>query len=56
MLAVAGLALLGTIGSGLAAALKDDGQREAASITFVVTASGLALWAAGAAFCGVMAA
>ena len=39
-----GLALLGTIGSGLAVAMRDDGHRDAASITFVVTASGLALW------------
>jgi len=55
VLAVAGLALLGTIGSGLAAAMKDEGQREAALITFVVTASGLTLWGVGAAFWGVVA-
>jgi benzoate membrane transport protein len=55
VLAVAGLALLGTIGAGLAAAMKDDGEREAALITFVVTASGLTLWGVGAAFWGVVA-
>ena len=55
VLAVAGLALLGTIGSGLAAAMKDESQREAALITFVVTASGLTLWGVGAAFWGVVA-
>ena len=55
VLAVAGLALLGTIGSGLTAAMKDDRQREAALITFLVTASGLTLWGVGAAFWGVVA-
>jgi benzoate membrane transport protein len=55
VLAVAGLALLGTIGSGLATAMKDDGDREAALITFVVTASGLTLWSVGSAFWGVVA-
>ena len=55
VLAVAGLALLGTIGSGLAAAMKDDSQREAALITFVVSARGLTLWGVGAAFWGVVA-
>ena len=55
VLAVAGLALLGTIGSGLAVAMKEESQREAALITFVVTASGLTLWGVGAAFWGVVA-
>ena len=55
VLAVAGLALLGTIGGGLSLALKDDTQRDAALITFVVTASGLTLWGVGAAFWGVVA-
>jgi len=56
VLAVAGLALLGTIGSGLAAAMKDEGQREAALVAFVVTASGLSLWGVGSAFWAVVAA
>jgi benzoate membrane transport protein len=55
VLALAGLALLGTIGSGLAVAMKDEGEREAALITFVVTASGLTLWGVGPAFWGVTA-
>ena len=40
VLAIAGLALLGTIGNGLATALRDETQREPALITFLVTASG----------------
>jgi benzoate membrane transport protein len=55
VLAVAGFALLGTIGSGLAGAMKDDKSREAALITYLVTASGLSLWGVGAAFWGVVA-
>jgi benzoate membrane transport protein len=55
VLAVAGFALLGTIGGGLATAMKDDAQREAALVTFLVTASGLTLWGVGAAFWGVVA-
>ena len=55
VLAVAGLALLGTIGSALAAAMKEESQRDAALITFVVSASGLTLWGVGAAFWGVVA-
>jgi benzoate membrane transport protein len=55
VLALAGFALLGTIGGGLALAMKDDTAREAALITFLVTASGLTLWGVGAAFWGVVA-
>ena len=55
VLALAGFALLATIGSGLAAAIKDEGSREAGVITFIVSASGLALWGVGAAFWGVVA-
>ena len=55
VLALAGFALLATIGSGLSAAMKDEGSREAALITFLVTASGLALWGVGSAFWGVVA-
>ncbi len=55
VLAVAGFALLGTIGSGLAAAMKDERSREAALITFLVTISGLVLWGVGSAFWGVVA-
>jgi benzoate membrane transport protein len=55
VLALAGFALLGTIGGALAAAMKDERAREPALITFLVTASGLALWGVGAAFWGVVA-
>jgi benzoate membrane transport protein len=55
VLAIAGLALLGTIGNGLLAALKDEAQRDAALITFLVTASGLTLWSIGSAFWGLVA-
>ena len=41
VVAIAGLALLGTIGSGLAAAVKDESHREAALITFLVTFYGV---------------
>jgi benzoate membrane transport protein len=51
---IAGLALLPTIGRGLHAALADEGQRDAALVTFLVTASGLTLWGIGPAFWGVV--
>ena len=53
--AIAGLALLGTIGGSLASALKEDGQREAALVTFLVTLSGVAIAGIGSAFWGVVA-
>jgi benzoate membrane transport protein len=53
--AIAGLALLGTIGSGLAAAVRDESHREAALITFLVTLSGVTLLGIGSAFWGVVA-
>jgi benzoate membrane transport protein len=55
VLAVAGLALLGTIGNGLAGALRDEQQREPALVTFLVTASGLTLFGVGSAFWGLVA-
>lgn len=53
--AIAGLALLGTIGGGLAAAVQDESHREAALITFLVTLSGVTLLGIGSAFWGVVA-
>ena len=53
--AIAGLALLGTIGAGLAAAIKDESHREAALITFLVTLSGVVIAGIGSAFWGVVA-
>lgn len=55
VLAVAGFALLSTIGAGLAGAMADERSREPALITFIVTASGLTLWGVGSAFWGVVA-
>ncbi len=55
VLALAGLALLGTIAGGLAAALKDEAHRDAAGLTFLVTLSGITLLGIGAAFWGVLA-
>jgi len=52
---VAGLALLGTIGGALAAALKDERGRDPALITFLVTASGVTLAGVGSAFWGLCA-
>ena len=53
--AIAGLALLGTIGSALSVALRDDFHREAALITFLVTLSGVVIAGVGSAFWGVIA-
>ena len=53
--AIAGLALLGTIGKGLVTALADEREREPALITFLVTASGITLWGIGSAFWGLVA-
>lgn len=55
VLAIAGLALLGTIGNGLAVALREDSDREPALITFLVTASGVTLAGVGSAFWGLVA-
>jgi benzoate membrane transport protein len=52
--AIAGIALLGTIGTSLGAALGDEQEREAALITFLTTASGLTLAGIGSAFWGLL--
>lgn len=52
---IAGLALLGSIGGGLAAALREEQHREAALITFLVTLSGVVIAGIGSAFWGVVA-
>ena len=52
--AIAGLALLGTIASGLVAAFKEEAHRDAAVITFVVTLSGVSAFGIGSAFWGVV--
>ena len=53
--AIAGLALLATIGNGLALAVGGENQREPALVTFLVTASGLTLGGIGSAFWGLVA-
>jgi benzoate membrane transport protein len=55
IVAIAGIALLGTIGGSLAAALRDEAQREPALVTFLVTASGLSIAGIGSALWGVVA-
>ncbi len=52
--AVAGLALLGAFASSLMAAVKDEENREAAVIAFLVTASGLSFAGIGGAFWGLL--
>lgn len=53
--AVAGLALLGSFGGALSVALADPKSREAALVTFLVTASGLTFAGIGGAFWGLLA-
>jgi benzoate membrane transport protein len=55
VMAIAGLALLGTIASALTVALQDDAHREAALITFLVALSGVVIGGVGSAFWGVVA-
>jgi benzoate membrane transport protein len=54
IVAVAGLALIGTIGNSLSAALAKEDEREAAMFTFLITSSGISLFGIGAAFWGVV--
>ncbi|KFB71216.1 MAG: Inner membrane protein YdcO [Candidatus Accumulibacter phosphatis] len=54
VLAIAGFALLGTIGSALASALGQEAEREPALLTFLVTASGVVLAGIGSAFWGLL--
>lgn len=52
---LAGLALLGTIGTSLNNALSDAATRETALITFLATAANVTLWGVGGAFWGLVA-
>jgi benzoate membrane transport protein len=52
---IAGLALLATVGNGLAVALKDEALREPALICFAMTASGMTVWGISSAFWGLVA-
>ncbi|MEH0937249.1 benzoate/H(+) symporter BenE family transporter [Micromonospora psammae] len=53
--AVAGLALLGALATAVSAAVAEPESREAAVVTFVVTASGVSLLGVGGAFWGLLA-
>ena len=55
VLSIAALALLGSISSGLTQAMQAPHEREAALITFMVTASGLTLFGIGSALWGLIA-
>ena len=55
VLTIAGLALLGTNGNGLATALSNEKDREPAFVTFLVTVSGVTLLCIGSAFWGLLA-
>jgi benzoate membrane transport protein len=55
VVSVAALALFGSIMGGLTNAMQDAKQREAALVTFMVTASGLTLLSIGSAFWGLVA-
>lgn len=52
--AIAGLALLGTVATSLKSALEDDADRDAAIVTFAVTASGVSVFSIGSAFWGIV--
>ncbi|WP_371261943.1 benzoate/H(+) symporter BenE family transporter [Pseudomonas sp. ML96] len=55
VLSIAALALLGSIGNGLAQAMNAPAERDAALVTFMVTASGMTLVGIGSAFWGLVA-
>ena len=55
VLSIAALALFGSIINGLTVAMTEPKEREAALITFMVTASGLTLFSIGSAFWGIVA-
>lgn len=52
--ALAGLALFPTIAGALSAAMADAADRDAALVTFIVSASGMSLFGLGAAFWGLL--
>ncbi len=55
VMAIAGIALFGTIGNSLAAAMREEQDREPALIAFLVTASGFSMAGIGSAFWGLVA-
>ena len=55
LLSVAAIALLGSIGNGLSVAMQAPSEREAALLTFMVSASGISFFGIGSAFWGLVA-
>jgi benzoate membrane transport protein len=55
VVAIAGLALMATIGNGLASALHKESDREAAMVTFLISLSGVVIGGVGSAFWGLLA-
>ena len=55
VLSIAALALFGSIMNGLSIAMSEAKEREAALVTFMVTASGMTLFSIGSAFWGIVA-
>ena len=55
VLSIAALALFGSIINGLTIAMSEAKEREAALVTFMVTASGMTLFSVGSAFWGIVA-
>ncbi|MDE1164204.1 MAG: benzoate/H(+) symporter BenE family transporter [Pseudomonas sp.] len=55
VLSIAALALFGSIINGLTLAMNEPKEREAALVTFMVTASGFTLFSIGSAFWGIVA-
>lgn len=55
LLSVAAIALLGSIGNGLSVAMQAPNEREAALLTFMVSASGISFLGIGSAFWGLVA-
>ena len=54
VMAIAGIALLGTIGASLAGAMADASSREASLITFLAAAANISLFGIGGAFWGLV--
>ncbi len=54
LVALAGIAIFGTLQANLVAAWADEPSREASLLTLLVTASGMTLWSIGSAFWGLL--
>jgi len=55
IIVITGLALFGSIGSSLTAAMQEENKKEAALITFLVTLSGISIAGVGSPFWGLIA-